>query len=80
MTVAERMRRCVCAGCKWNRETLRLLRKNKKGGHRMRDLKYVRQLFRERANPAPCVGVRTSLWVGRIKAAALRLARKSGKR
>ena len=74
MKVSERMRRCVCAGCEWNRETLRLLRKNKKGGHRFRDRKYVRQLFRERANPAPCVGVRPSLW-GWIKAAARKLAR-----
>lgn len=75
MTVAERMRRCGCHNCRWNLDTLRLLRKNKKGGGYFRKKKYVRQLFRERDNPAPCIGVRPSLW-SRIKAAARRLARK----
>ena len=78
MTVAERMRRCGCHNCRWNLETFVWLRKAKKGGGWFRNSKRVRKLFRERANPAPCIGVRPSLW-SRIKTAARRLARK-GKR
>lgn len=50
------MRKCGCNGCLWNLETLRMLKREKRGGQYFRRHPRVRLLFRQRNRPAMCHG------------------------